>query len=65
MNYVLRIFILSNFIKYKIKLQMKNIIKNSLGKILITIQPKKASELLTKGMTIDMDLSRTDRLMRF
>ena len=44
---------------------MKNIIKNSLGKILITIQPKKASELLTKGMTIDMDLSRTDRLMRF
>ena len=43
---------------------MKNIIK-SLGKILIKIQTKKTSKLLTKGMTIDMDLSRTDRLMRF
>ena len=43
---------------------MKSIIKNILGKILISIQPKKARELLTKGMTIDMDLSKANRLMR-
>ncbi len=43
---------------------MKSLLKNSIGNLLIAIQPKKASELLTKGMTIDMDLSRKDRLMR-
>jgi hypothetical protein len=44
---------------------MNSQLKSTIGKILIAMQPKKASELLNKGMTIDMDLSRKDRLMRY
>lgn len=43
---------------------MKSLLKNSIGNILIAVLPKKADELLNKGMTIDMDLSRKDRFMR-
>ena len=45
--------------------QMKGILKNIIGKILITILPKRASELSNKGMTIDMGLTGKDSLMRF
>ena len=43
---------------------MKRLLKNSIGTILIAMLPKKADELLNKGMTIDMNLSRRDRFMR-
>ena len=44
---------------------MKSLIKNYIGKILVAIQPNKASELLAKGMTIDMNLSIKNRLIRY
>lgn len=43
---------------------MKNFIKNIVGHILITVMPKKAKELSNKGMTIDVNLSSKDRLIR-
>lgn len=42
---------------------MKSLIKNIIGKILIVLQPKRASYLIKKGMTINMGLSRKDSLM--
>lgn len=44
---------------------MKNFLKNTIGNILIAIQPEKAKELSNKGMTIIVNLSFKDRLMRF
>ena len=44
---------------------MKSLIKNYIGKILVAMQPNKARELLTKGMTIHMNLSIKNRLMRY
>ena len=43
---------------------MKNFIKTIVGSILIVIMPKKAKELSSKGMTIDVGLTLKERLMR-
>lgn len=43
---------------------MKHLIKNTIGKILILILPKKTIELSSRGLTIQMDLSIKERLIR-
>lgn len=44
---------------------MKKFLKNTIGNILISIQPRKAKELIKKGMTISIDFSLADRLMSY
>jgi precorrin-6B methylase 2 len=43
---------------------MKSLIKSTIGKVLIIIFTKKAKELSSKGMTIVVSLTFTERLMR-
>lgn len=43
---------------------MKKAIKTIVGRILITVMPKKAAALSGKGITIDMGLTATDRIIR-
>lgn len=46
-------------------MQMKSLLKNIIGKILIVLLPNKVRELSNKGMTIQMDLSRKESLIRY
>lgn len=43
---------------------MKNQLKNIIGQILIVILPKKASSIVSKGISFGINLSLTERLMR-